>query len=140
MFRLNVDNFAIIDSSVSEEWVEVGTATAPYTLEGLERLTYYEVQVQAVYGDDESQWAPVRSSAPVHRHPFVGICNADAAGKRICNARPIPVTARLRTFQMRQNAVSVGKTGRNPVPNGEFMPGKQGVSAGEARTERPLRI
>ncbi len=33
-----------------------------------------------------------------------------------------------------------GRTGRNPVPNGVFMPGKQGVSAGEAGTERALLI
>ena len=43
MFRLNIDNFGI-----GGNWVSVPNVTSPYTIEGLDPETEYEVQVQGV--------------------------------------------------------------------------------------------
>lgn len=59
MFRLNVDNITITDPSTNGEWVEVNNVTSPYTIEGLDDLSNYEVEVQAVYSGGESRWSPV---------------------------------------------------------------------------------
>ena len=47
MFRLNVDDIAITYSAPAE-WIVVEGVTNPYTIEGLDAETEYEVQVQAV--------------------------------------------------------------------------------------------
>ena len=59
MFRLNVDDVTITMPGEGEEqpWTVVENATSPYTIEGLDEDTKYEVAVQAVYADGESQWA-----------------------------------------------------------------------------------
>lgn len=58
MFRLNVDDVTITMPGEGEEqpWTVVENATSPYTIEGLDEDTKYEVAVQAVYADGESQW------------------------------------------------------------------------------------
>ena len=52
MFQLAVDNITITDN-----WVEVDGVTSPYTLDGLDGLSIYEVQVQAVTGEQQSSWS-----------------------------------------------------------------------------------
>ena len=50
--------FAVfVGQGAPEEWVAVNGATSPCTIEGLTPETTYNVQVQAVYGEDESLWA-----------------------------------------------------------------------------------
>ena len=46
MFRLNIDNVTI--GTTPEEWIVVEGVTLPYTIEGLDPETTYEVQVQGV--------------------------------------------------------------------------------------------
>ena len=46
MFRLNIDNVTI--GNPGEEWIVVEGVTLPYTIEGLDPETTYEVQVQGV--------------------------------------------------------------------------------------------
>ena len=55
MFRLGVDNITIID-----DWVEADGVTSPYTLDGLDDLSIYEVEVQAVTGEQQSSWSTLR--------------------------------------------------------------------------------
>lgn len=45
-----------IGQAVENEWIIVEGVTNPYHFEGLTPDTQYEVQVQAVYGDNTSQW------------------------------------------------------------------------------------
>ena len=52
MFRLSVDNITITD-----DWVEVDGVTSPYTLDGLDEHSLYEVEVQAVTGEQQSSWS-----------------------------------------------------------------------------------
>ena len=52
MYQLAVDNITITD-----DWVEVDGVTSPYTLDGLDDLSIYEVQVQAVTGEQQSSWS-----------------------------------------------------------------------------------
>ena len=52
MFRLAVDNITITD-----DWVEVDGVTSPYTLDGLDDHSIYEVEVQAVTGEQQSSWS-----------------------------------------------------------------------------------
>ena len=52
MFRLAVDNITITDN-----WVEADGVTSPYTLDGLDDHSIYEVRVQAVTGEQQSSWS-----------------------------------------------------------------------------------
>ena len=52
-FVLNVDD---ISYSLAGDWITVNGVTSPYTINGLNPQTIYEVQVQAVYSDDSSDW------------------------------------------------------------------------------------
>ena len=52
MFRLGVDNITFTD-----DWVEADGVTSPYTLDGLDGLSIYEVEVQAVTGEKQSSWS-----------------------------------------------------------------------------------
>ena len=52
MYQLAVDNITITD-----DWVEVDGVTSPYTLDGLDDLSIYEVEVQAVTGEQQSSWS-----------------------------------------------------------------------------------
>lgn len=58
-FLLNVDDITIVEPAEGEEqpWTTIANATSPYTIEGLDPETKYDVQVQAVYADGESTWA-----------------------------------------------------------------------------------
>lgn len=72
-FRLNIDNFRIINEGESiepGEWVTVEGVTSPYTIEGLEEETNYEVEVQGVLDDGTTQW-----TAPV---PFTTLASVEA--------------------------------------------------------------
>ena len=53
MFVLNVDD---ITYSVPGNWTTATGVTSPYTINGLAPETIYEVEVQAVYADDNSKW------------------------------------------------------------------------------------
>ena len=55
MYRLGVDNITITD-----DWVEADGVTSPYTLDGLDDLSIYEVEVQAVTGEQQSSWSTLR--------------------------------------------------------------------------------
>ena len=57
MYRLGVDNITITDES---DWVEADGVTSPYTLDGLDDLSSYEVEVQAVTGEQQSSWSTLR--------------------------------------------------------------------------------
>lgn len=46
-----------LTAAVVTEWTLVNGATSPYSIEGLDPDTNYDVQVQAVYADGESAWA-----------------------------------------------------------------------------------
>ena len=52
MYQLAVDNITITD-----DWVEVDGVTSPYTLDGLDDHSIYEVEVQAVTGEQQSSWS-----------------------------------------------------------------------------------
>ena len=54
-YRLGVDNITITD-----DWVEADGVTSPYTLDGLDDLSIYEVEVQAVTGEQQSSWSTLR--------------------------------------------------------------------------------
>ncbi len=59
MFRLNIDNVTITYGAGVEpgEWVVVEGVTSPYTIEGLDPNTQYEVQVQGVVDDENTtEW------------------------------------------------------------------------------------
>ena len=59
MFRLNIDNVTINYGGGVEpgEWVVVEGVTSPYTIEGLDPNTQYEVQVQGVVDDENTtEW------------------------------------------------------------------------------------
>ena len=52
MFRLNIDNISIVmEGQEAGEWITVENVEVPYTIEGLEPLTKYELQVQGIYED-----------------------------------------------------------------------------------------
>ena len=55
MYILSVDNITITD-----DWVEADGVTSPYTLDGLDGLSIYEVEVQAVTGEQQSSWSTLR--------------------------------------------------------------------------------
>ena len=55
MYRLGVDNITFTD-----DWVEADGVTSPYTLDGLDDLSIYEVEVQAVTGEQQSSWSTLR--------------------------------------------------------------------------------
>ena len=54
-YRLSVDNITFTDN-----WVEVDGVTSPYTLDGLDDHSIYEVEVQAVTGEQQSSWSTLR--------------------------------------------------------------------------------
>ena len=58
MFRLNVDDIAITYVEPTE-WIVVENVSNPYTIEGLNPETNYEVEVQAIGEDGVSDWTPV---------------------------------------------------------------------------------
>ena len=61
MFWLNIDDVTLT-IGIPNEWIVVDNVTSPYTIDGLDPETNYEVQVQGV--DDEglvSGWTPVVS-------------------------------------------------------------------------------
>ncbi|MBO4723609.1 MAG: choice-of-anchor J domain-containing protein [Muribaculaceae bacterium] len=45
------------DEIAAGEWITISPATSPQDIEGLEKSTEYEVQVQAVYADGTSDWS-----------------------------------------------------------------------------------
>ena len=51
-----IDGVTIGTESDENEWVTVENITSPYNLEGLTPSTKYEVQVQGIYADGNSQW------------------------------------------------------------------------------------
>ena len=51
MFRLNIDNFGI-----GGNWVTIPNVTSPYTIEGLDPETEYEVQVQGILDNGTTDW------------------------------------------------------------------------------------
>lgn len=54
---LLIDDFTIEgDDIAAGDWVNVDNATNPYTIEGLDPETEYEVQVQGIYGEVTSNW------------------------------------------------------------------------------------
>ena len=55
MFRLNVDNFSI-NSVVLGDWMSFNDVQSPFILDALAENTGYQVQVQGVYADGQSQW------------------------------------------------------------------------------------
>lgn len=55
MFRLNVDNFSI-NSVVFGDWMSFNGVQSPFILGALAENTGYQVQVQGVYADGQSQW------------------------------------------------------------------------------------
>lgn len=54
-FRLNIDNVAIIEQPAGE-WTTVEGVEVPYTIEGLDPETDYELQVQGIIGDATTDW------------------------------------------------------------------------------------
>jgi len=54
-YKLGVDNITITD-----DWVEEDGVTSPYTLDGLDDHSIYEVEVQAVTGEQQSSWSTLR--------------------------------------------------------------------------------
>ena len=66
MFRLNVDDITIMEPGASEPtWIPVGEVTSPYTLNGLEPETRYNVRVRATCGEDgESAWVMTSFTTP----------------------------------------------------------------------------
>ena len=58
MFRLNVDNFYIKygEDIPAGEWVTIPNVTSPYTIEGLDPETEYEVQVQGILDNGTTNW------------------------------------------------------------------------------------
>ena len=59
MFRLNIDDVCIVPpgGTGEEEWIVIeDVVDNPYTIEGLDPETDYEVQVQAVQGTLKSSW------------------------------------------------------------------------------------
>ena len=63
MFRLNIDNVAIIqEGQEAGEWVTIENVTVPYTITGLDPETKYEVQVQGVMADlTTTDWTDILS-------------------------------------------------------------------------------
>ena len=53
---LLIDDVTLLTAAVATEWTLVNGATSPYSIEGLDPDTNYDVQVQAVYADGESAW------------------------------------------------------------------------------------
>ena len=61
MFRLNIDNVTITYGGGVEpgEWITVENVESPYTIEGLDPETKYEVQVQGIYeAKATTDWTP----------------------------------------------------------------------------------
>ena len=58
-YKLSVDNITITD-----DWVEADGVTSPYTLDGLDDHSIYEVEVQAVTGEQQSSWSTLRFNTP----------------------------------------------------------------------------
>jgi hypothetical protein len=54
-FRLNIDNVAIIEQPAGE-WTTVEGVEVPYTIEGLNPETTYEVEVQGIYDGGVTDW------------------------------------------------------------------------------------
>lgn len=67
MFYLNVDDVTITvpqvtgakDAITPAEWTVVENVTSPYTIEGLTPKTKYELQVQSVGEEANSEWTPI---------------------------------------------------------------------------------
>ena len=59
MFRLNIDNFFVKygEDLPAGEWIEVNNVTSPYTINGLEPQTKYEVQVQGILNEGTTEWS-----------------------------------------------------------------------------------
>ena len=55
-FVLDIDNIVIELPEDDDSWTVVNGVTSPYTIEGLNEDTKYQVQVQSVYTDGESDW------------------------------------------------------------------------------------
>lgn len=53
---LLIDDFSIGHETTTGEWETIPNATSPQDITGLNPSTEYEVQVQAVYADDSSDW------------------------------------------------------------------------------------
>ena len=66
MFRLNVDDITIMEPGASAPtWIQVGEVASPYTLNGLEPETLYNVRVRATCGEDgESSWVTTSFTTP----------------------------------------------------------------------------
>ena len=60
MFRLNIDNVSIVrEGGEAGEWITVENVESPYTIEGLDPETKYEVQVQGIYdAKATTEWTP----------------------------------------------------------------------------------
>ena len=53
MFRLNIDNVSIVrEGGEAGEWITVENVESPYTIEGLDPETKYEVQVQGIVDEE----------------------------------------------------------------------------------------
>ena len=56
-YLILIDGVKVGDASAGEqEWTVKQNVESPYTMEGLTPATQYEVQVQGVYADGESEW------------------------------------------------------------------------------------
>ncbi|MBP5561137.1 MAG: choice-of-anchor J domain-containing protein [Muribaculaceae bacterium] len=63
MFRLNVDNFHVQSApdTPAGEWVVVENVTYPYTIEGLDGDTRYDVEIQGIIDDDNTtEWTEIQ--------------------------------------------------------------------------------
>ncbi len=76
---LLIDDVRISTGDVAE-WTTVNNAVAPYTLKGLTPDTYYDVQAQAVYGEEESKWKsfPIITTLERYAKPY-GLAVTDTA-------------------------------------------------------------
>ena len=57
MYWLNVTNFVYNNGeNIIPNWVTIPNVTSPYTIEGLDPETEYEVQVQGIFGENTTNW------------------------------------------------------------------------------------